>query len=394
MHIPGDLLRDRSIRSLAGLQNSGSSSRVLNLMRLHKLSSDAPEYRAQPMFRNPVLNRALFVKHRLRENEIELFDNYRTSATKILLPIDGEDLGSGGRSAFIDQRGYESILYNLVGETGSEGLSDRKTLEVLDRIPSLDPFLLREQLRRHSLQPAACYFDISPGDARRMFAFMNVELGALVKLSMGSGDAFSASTGVLVQKILSNAAPEDMEPLRMVLRLDRKDFLEGLFCWKGFLYYKWRMVEIMMEQPRLLSEIAQVMPRGFGEYPVKAYIAEARDRIIKAVRAYCRAVQDAIQVYDDAYAKLTRAGDPGAFREFLLEAPTMFINLGERLGVLDHVSSFWSLRFRGADNTNSALGFDELMDIFVDFEDSLGLSAGGLTAQSWGSGGAPRALAG
>ncbi len=363
-------------------------------MRLHKLSSDAPEYRAQPMFRNPILNRALFVKHRLRENEIELFANYRTSATKILLPIDGADLNSGGHSTFIGQRGYEGILHDLVGEAGAEGLNDRKTLEVLDRVPSLDPFLLREQLRRHSLHPAACYFDISPGDARRMFAFMNDELGALVKLSMGSGEGFTASTAVLVQKILSDAAPEDMEPLRMVLRLDRRDFLEGLFCWKGFLYYKWRLVEIMMDQPRLLSEIAQIRPLGFGELPVKAYIAEARDRIIKAIRAFCRSVQDAIKVYDDAYAKLTQAGDPGAFREFLLEAPTMFINLGERLGVLDHVSSFWSLRFRGADSGVHALSYDELMDIFVDFEDSLGLSQGGLTAQSWGTGGAQRALAG
>ena len=354
-------------------------------MRLQKLSGDTPEYRTQPMFRNPVLNRALFVKHRLRENEIELFDNYRTSATKILLPIDGSDLGSGGRSAFIGQRGYEGILHNLVGETGPEGLNDRKTLEVLDRIPSLDPFLLREQLRRHNLQPAACYFDISPGDAERMFDFMNIELGALVKLSMGEDDGFAASTGVLVQKILSNAAPEDMEPLRMVLRLDRKDFLEGLFCWKGFLYYKWRLVEIVADQPQLLAEISKIKPQGFGEFPVKAYIAEARDRIIRAVRSYCRGVQDSIKVYDDAYGRLTTAGDPVAFREFLLEAPSMFINLGERLGVLDHVFSLSNLRFRGEGSGSSALNYEELMDIFVDFEDSLGLSQGGLTAQSWGA---------
>jgi hypothetical protein len=379
-------LRDRSIRSLAGLQSTGSSSRVLNLARLHQLSGDDPDYRARPLFKNPILNRALYVKHRLRENEIELFETYRTSATKILLPLDGEDLRSGGQSAFIGQRGYEKLLAQLVGDEGFEFQADRKVLEVLDRIPSLDPFLLREHLRRYGFAPAACYFDITPGDAKRMFAFMNKELSALVKLSMGgSSDAFAVSTGVLVQKILSNAAPEDMEPLRLVLRLDRSDFLEGLFCWKGFLYYKWRLVELVSGLPRLLHEIAGVQARGFAEPAVRAYVDESRGRIVRAIRTFVRAVEDALKVYDDAYIKLTGAGDPVAFREFLLEAPTMFVNLGERLGALDHVASFWSLRFRTLANGPGLLLFEELMDIFMDFEDSLGVSQNGFTMQSWGS---------
>jgi hypothetical protein len=378
-------LRDRSIRSLASLQHSASSSRVLNLMHVHKLVGHQPEHRSKPMFQNSLLNRAIFVKHRLRENEIELFDSYRTSATKILLPIDGRDLKLGGRSAFIGQRGYEQLLAALMGDAGFEGITDRKTLQVLDRIPSLDPFLLREQLRRHGLAPAACYFDISEGDAKRMFGFMNHELKALVALSMGGADSFAAQTGVLVQKILSNAAPEDMEPLRLVLRLDRSDFLEGLFCWKGFLYYKWRLDELMVGLPRLLTEIGGVQAKGPTEAAVRHYLGEARERIARAIKAYCRAVEEAIQVYDEAYRKLTEHGDPLAFREFLLEAPTMFINLGERLGVLDHVASFWTLRFRTAAGAGGHLTPEELMDIFVDFEDSLGLSQHGYTSLGWGA---------
>jgi hypothetical protein len=214
---------------------------------------------------------------------------------------------------------------------------------------------------------------------------MNGELQALVALSMGSDEMFAAQTGVLVQKILSNAAPEDMEPLRLVLRLDRSDFLEGLFCWKGFLYYKWRLNELLSGLPRLLTEIGGVQPRGPADAAVRHYLAEARERICKAIKSYCRAVEEAIHVYDDAYGKLTARGDPLAFREFLLEAPTMFINLGERLGVLDHVSSFWALRFRSGANGGGQLTPGELMDIFIDFEDSLGLSQNGVTTKSWGA---------
>jgi hypothetical protein len=361
---------DRAFRSLSRLQNSGATSRVLNLHRLQKQYAHDEAHQARPFFRDPRLNSAMIVKHRLRDAERELFEDYRASATKVILPIDGQDLKSGGRYVFISQRNYEAILSDLLGE-GLSQMEDRKTLEILGRLPSFDPFLLREQLKRFDLAPAASYFDISPGDLKRMFAFIQTELRALVGMSMSTTDGrIGASTATLVQKILSNTAVDDMEPLRLVLRLRPDQYSEGVFCWKGFLYYKWRLGELAAGAPDLIKQIRTAHPMGRADTDTKIYIAEAKIR--DAMMANCRAVAEMLTIYDNAYARLTQAGEPAAFRDFLLKAPHMFVQLGEQLGVIDHITGFWSHRF--PPGRRASTGADELMDILLDFEESLGMN--------------------
>ena len=61
--------------------------------------------------------------------------------------------------------------------------------------------------------------------------------------------------------------------------------------------------------------------------------------------------------------------DPLSFRNFLLNAPSLFAELGDRLGAVDHVISFWQFRF--PPNKPVMTTGDELADIFTDFEFSL-----------------------
>ena len=377
------LLQDRAFRSLSRLQNSGATSRVLNLHRLHRQHLRDPDHVGRPFFKDPKLNRAIVVKHRLRPNERDLFDDYRATATKVIVPIDGDDLRSGGRYLFIGQRGYEAIVTDILGE-GLNRMGDRKTLQVLGDIPSFDPFLLREYLRRFDLAPASSYFDISPADLKRMFAFIEGELRALVGMSMTSDDPrLGASTATLVHKILSNTAVDQMEPLRLVLRLRPDQYTESVFCWKGFLYYKWRLGELTAATPALIKHIAAARALGPPNAQSKIYIDQAKARIGEAITASCRSVNGVLRIYDEAYRRLTQASDAAAFRDFLLEAPGMFVELGEQIGVIDHIAGFWAYRF--PPERQAAANADELMDILVDFEESLGLarteeSAAGRTA--------------
>jgi hypothetical protein len=320
-----------------------------------------------------MLNKSIIVKHRLRDHERDLFDDYRTNATKIILPIDRADLRSGGRYVFIGQRGYEAVLKGLVGD-GLDAQIDRKTLEILGRIPSFDPFLLREHLRQYDLHPAACYFDVSLADLRRMFEFLKHELKDLVALSMVAQDGqLDSSAATLAHKILSNTAVEEMEPLRLTLRLERDEYLEGVFCWKGFLYYKWKLDELSAGGPALVAQLKEVAATGSPDPVASAYVKEARARVVEAIEANRAEVAETLAFYDRAYRRLTQAGDPLAFRDFLLQAPAMFLTLGERLGVIDHIVSFWTFRFPA--NRLATVTAGELMDIFLDFEESLGSSA-------------------
>ena len=145
------LFRSQSVRNLAHLENTASTSRVLNLRAVWKSKGKLPEYAAAPMFEHPALNASIIVKHRLRRGETDQFSAPRRSATKIMVPIQADDLSLGARYVFVGQRQFKEALAESFGISIDDSSRDLRTLTVLDQTPTLDPFLLREQLRRFDL---------------------------------------------------------------------------------------------------------------------------------------------------------------------------------------------------------------------------------------------------
>lgn len=363
---------DRSVRSLEHLEHSGSTSRVLNLRLVGRQKRGDPEYSARPLFKHPALNTAIIVKHRLRPNEIDQFPTPRRAATKILVPIEANDLRLGARYVFIGQKRFAQSLYEAFGIAIDETTGDLRTLTLLDETPTLDPFLLREQLRREGLEPARCYFDLSQADTKRMFEFAQREIEPLVRMSVGEGDRATAYAGKLTRKLLANSADAELDPLRRTMQLDVQQFQEGSFCWKAFLYYKWQLADLLPKVGPVLQEIETVKPRGPQSAEMQQYLKAARETLRKALVAGCKSVKATLEIYDRAYADLTQKSEPAAFRDFLLKAPEMFNELGERLGGVEHIISFWRFRFPGG--RMPVITPEELSDIFMDFEGSLGVT--------------------
>lgn len=359
---------DRTVRSLLALEKSASTARVLNLLSTHrKLDPDA-ELAAKPFFQNRVLDHAFIVKHRVRPHELELFAEPRATTTKIMAPIDIDDLRYGARFLMMGERDFDRAAEELFGDSMKPGRPDRQVLDLLDQLPSLDPFLMREHLRRNGFEPARGYFAITDADVQRMYEFVRAEVMALVTLSAGQGGGGQAASR-LVEKLLSNAADSGFEPLKETLRLSDKDYQDGVFCWRGFLYYKWVLAELTPQLGRALAEVQGVHPRGPRTVETSTYIPAARERLSDAITRTVAGVNAMLGVYDKAYSSLTLDGQPTGFRDFLLAAPDMFMALGEQCGAVQHIVSFWRYRFpRGRPTPVSP---EELMDIFLDFEDSL-----------------------
>lgn len=360
-------MSDRTVRNLEHLRRTASTARVLNLLNVAAEHGQTEEWVEKPMFKTPGLNTALIIKHRLRRNELDLFHGRRQIATKVVIPIDSADLKTGGRYVFVDQFGFERALQEAFGL--SHDHPDIQTLRLMDRLPSLDPFLLREQLRRGGVEAAPCYFALSEADLDRMLTFVQQEIEPLVSLSLGGGDVTSAgSIERMAAKILSNAPGDGMEVLGQTLRLQPEQYQEGVFCWKGFLYYKWSLNSMTADVASVADAVAQVKPSGPSDPAAREYIERGRHVLRSHILKTCVEVSRTLKIYDEAYAGLTQQGNPAAFRDFLLEAPAMFSRLGDQLGAVQHIVSFWSFRFGPK---SPPVGVDELIDIFMDFETGL-----------------------
>ena len=232
---------DRSFRSLSGLEKTASTSRVLNLAAIASQNVGDPEYESAPFFKAAALNGAVIIKHRIRTDEQYIFEQSKRISTKVIIPFERTDLSLGGRSLFVGQRGWQELLYQLRGTQDDEA-RDVALLEALDELPSLDPFLLREHLKRRDFKIANCYFAISAG---RTWSACSASSPARSPswstwpTAAARRGAPNANISKLVSLLLSGEVDERLEPLRLTLGLEGENFREGIFSWKGFLYYKW-----------------------------------------------------------------------------------------------------------------------------------------------------------
>lgn len=370
-------------RSLNALENSASTARVLNLRKIFLEYADDPFYAMEPFFQNPLLNRSLILKHRLRGNERTDFLMPRSVATKLVIPIDVTDLRVGAHYVFVGQKNFEKMLLGSIDKYHLSLTKDLETLSILDTIPTLDPFILREQLSRNGVKPASCYFQIAKSDVERMLDFAEKEIGELVKMSVGV-EGTGEQVAILTKKLLSNTGASETEGLRQTLQMDRAQYREGLFCWKAFLYYKWQLKDLFPKVKQVLSEIQHVVPRGHVSPEQKLEISDMRKNISRGFGQSIKSVSATLSIYDNAYHALTRQSDPLVFKNFLLSAPELFNALGERLGAVEHLLSFW--RYRVPLGARSQLTAEDLIDMFSDFESSLQNVAeqGDAGASNWG----------
>jgi hypothetical protein len=355
--------RDRAFRSLKGLEKTGATSRVLNFAAISARRAEHAPDPPPPLFTTRVLGGAVIIKHRLRPEEHGVFPRPRYTATKVVIPFERTDLSLGGRYLFVGQPGWTRMLGALHGAAAADP-QDAGLLQALDDLPSLDPFLVREQLKRRNFPAAAAHFALSPADLERMQSFVHDELHELVRLACG-GDRVRHETERLAHAILSGEEDVRLEALRGALHLEDAPYGEGLFCWRGLLYYKWVLRDVLPTLEAMIGDFAEVRLVGPRSQAAVERIAELKGQVANGVTRRLSQVAAQLGEYDAAYALLRDQADPAGFRAFLLQAPQVFRALGEDMGVLSHMASYWRYRFP-ADMPLLAAP-DELADVLEEY---------------------------
>lgn len=358
---------DPTVRRLTALEKTASSGRVLNLLAIHRRMARNGSYPGQPFFENRKLDSAIILKHRIRPNEVELFVDPPVVATKVIVPLDFQDLRLGGRYFFLDQYDFEEAAHHTIGDRLQAGTRDRQILDILGDLPSLDPFLVREHLNRHGFRPSADYFSIAPSDISAMQAFVRREISGLMKMGgQGNAETGSLETEKLVRKLLSANVDEELEPLRHVLRLSENDYNDGLFAWRGFLYYKWVLDQLSSDLKLAIATLNSVRTLEPAGSEVGIEVRQAQIRVRRRMADIWQATRATLQIYEDAYAGMTEDQNAAAFRDFLLSAPTLFTQLGAQVGSLQSITGFVQNRF--GIRERALIGASDLIALLRQFE--------------------------
>lgn len=332
------------IESLRSIAARSSSSRVLDLHSLALEAASDFDYQARPLFTHPVLNRTIIVKHHPRPGEFDLDSNRGAIITKVIFPFDPRDLDLGGQFLLVDDPDFLSQLERQLDFGDIDMDRDILVLMLLDRLPTLDPFLLRESLAANKLDVAPCYFRLSPQDRADMLNFVSEQVEMLIRLCFEKSAATAAQAKRLSALILAEGRSPELEPLRAPLRMTIGEFAQAMFCWKALLYYRWRSRQLgpMVKNTRRgIASLGQVR----FDHDSRNVVRVAVTRLEELISECERGLASTFRTYDQVFQALTveRAAEP--FRDFLIEGPKLFRALGERMGRLDQLSSYWGHQF-------------------------------------------------
>jgi hypothetical protein len=335
---------DPSIQELS-LLDGVSTSRVLNLASIAERCQGELEYTARPLFASPTINRSIILKHRVRPHEDFLFGGHTDVATKIVIPLDPKNLRKGGHSFFVNQRGFRTQLKEVGGHRNGTLERDANTLQLMAALPSLDPFILCEYLKLQEIEAANCYFAFAADDRSALQEFATGDVLALAQLVVGENAQTEAAAARLAAALVFEDAAAKLDPFRAMLTLNTEEFRNGIFAWRAFLFYKWRLHSLLPEIEPLVAELRALDPAKSAAKD-QAYVRRAKRRVADWLELALEQTLECLEIYDAAYGIFTQNRKPHAFREFLLNAPDLFLHLSDKIGMLSHCAVVWQRRSR------------------------------------------------
>lgn len=364
------------LKTVAGVPNlrdmveTWPSARMLNLHGLALQPHGESDYFVKPMFAHPVLNRAIIVKHNVRPGEEERLAPRRFNTTKVIFPFDPGDLNLGGQYLFVDQQDFVPALTRHL-EYGDLPLGrDVAVLRVLDGLPTLDPFLVREGLVSHRFSVDGAYFRFSEPEKAHMLGFVEHEIEVLIQLCFGEVRANDERAKRLSQLLLADHDSPDLEPLRVTLRMDGPEFMSAMFAWKAFLYYRWRAHDLTPALKATIKSMGKLSRRRYDTDALR-FVISAKALLEATLARSWREIGLKLRMYDRAYEGLTQDQKPENFRQFLMTGSDLFIDLGNRIGVLEQVVSFWEHRL--AQHHIGKMSPDEVLDAMRDLLQGLSI---------------------
>jgi hypothetical protein len=336
------------------------------------------------------LNRAVFFKHldlRLRDH-VDTFagQDRRPVHTLIFLPYDPDRPGDGGEAMIYSRanlRRLHASRTNSGGRLTSELMEDEAVLDVLDEMPALNPFLMRESFERAGRPLAEAYLTLDGAALHRLQRRLYRRVRPLVLAAFGASDQdVGDALDNVVEAFMRPGKTGKLRQLGTALRVDPDKTPAVLGAWVSIAFFEDELARL---KPSIHGFAHWLAHAGAGldalGHADRRELVERLSRLRASVRAAWREVRDLLEVYQQSYKALVFEDDPQPFVAFLQRCRENYWKIGDLFGRFEqathawqrHTSAFGSgplpiqlldefLRF--LERTFLAGDADELLDLF------------------------------
>ena len=343
------------------------SPRVFNCNVLTKqiLAKDptAPQF-----FRNKQLNTILLIKDNAPEANRK---GGSSVGTKLYFPFNADNIYEGGRTIFVHDRQFKSAIFGQFGEgalSPEEFAEDMRIIAILDKLPSLDPFLMKDALLRARMEMNNDYFVISQEAWSEIEQFMLLRFEPLVKAAFPEASSSGDKARQFINAIWEARDLAALKPLVDAFRLPENEALDIFASWKGIVYYSFQYQRQKVQLMELMKWLQASSSAGTG-VPAneKKEMLEMINLVMSQLKSEWQTIETIERRYEDAYDKMFKHKTGSAdFLAFLKDSNKTYWDLGNSIGKTNQGIYCWkTMTSRFQDGKVSWQQLQEIMHILV-----------------------------
>jgi hypothetical protein len=321
------------------------SPRVFNVnVMTRRIMAKAPE--TQPFFRNKQLNNLVLIKDSVPEDDHTL--GAPPIGTKLYFPFNEKDIYEGGRTIFVHDKNMESALIGQFGEGAlkKEVLAeDLRIMRILDRLPSLDPFLLKDVFLNEGIPMDEAYFEVGEEMWKQIETYILQSFEPLVSAAFPQAMGSDDMARKLIEKIWEARDLEALRPLTTAFQFPAGEELQIFSAWKGINFYAFQaqsikslLLELMTWLKELQIPFAAVSAAERSE--LKAAIEQTKIRLNEEWRTADTIIKNYQESYDKLFKHRQSSQD---FLTFLRNSKKAYWALGNSLGKISHATYCWNI---------------------------------------------------
>lgn len=335
------------------LKLESGSSRVfncLNLTRDLRGERDPGEVPAADLFfgsRN--LNNAILIKEPNQGGDRpgDPFTMPLPVRTKLFVPYNADNPYEGGGSAYTDDPRFEEALNYLTGggDVSPEVLQrDLEKIRLIEQLPSLDPFLLKDRFTLSGLPINQAYFKLSDAEWANIRAYIRERFALMCRFATeAKGDVRPEMIDRLVDRIWEARNLEPLHPLLAAFGLPVDRAAEFFYSWKGVSFFEYEFARNTPMVRAFSQWLQSSTPRGAMHRDDAAAIDRDRAHVRARLRQTLGETLAIFQEFNGSFDQLFRKRESAAaFAAFMLNARRHFWCLGNNLNGVYHSMSVWN----------------------------------------------------
>lgn len=321
----------------------------------------------------------ILIKETISQSEKRSSDD-RVIGTKLYIPYNQDDVYEGGRSIFYHDPRLLDVLNEFFGlHNNSPDEADLRhditILGVLDRLPSLDGFLMRDALELEGVAANELYFEVSKEERATIHDYVRRKFEPLVRRACGDGSPLVSQVNHLIDKIWEAKDKTALAPLTQAFRFPENDALAIFAAWKGINFYTFEYSRAKQKRERFGLWLRDgAVPRNVVAKHDLEFLKQQRRTTAEQLREHWSAIETISREYEQLYSRfLTTPDGVGDFLKFLRRSHEIYWTMGVALSKINHAVHCWEVTANGPVGGDQRLPAEKLSHLL----DMLQLVLGG-----------------